>query len=51
VYVEQARAALGEAGYAAAWAAGQALTLDEAIAYARDAPDAACRLGAPRPPK
>ena len=33
-YLDQARAALGEAGYAAAWAAGQALTLEQAVAYA-----------------
>ena len=38
-FLEQARAALGEAGYAAAWAAGQAMTLEQAVAYAlEDAP-------------
>ena len=41
-YLERARAALGETAYAAAWAAGQAMTLEQAIAYAlEDAPDAA----------
>ena len=36
------RQALGAGGYAAAWAAGQAMTLDEAVAYAlEDVPDAA----------
>jgi hypothetical protein len=35
-----ARAALGEAAFAAAWAEGAAMTLDEAIAYAlSDAPE------------
>ena len=40
--------ALGEAGYAAAWAAGQAMTLEQAVAYAlEDAPDAAASSGLP----
>ena len=34
--VAHTRAALGEAGYAAAWAEGRALTLEQAIAYALD---------------
>ena len=33
-YVAAARAGLGEAGFAAAWAAGRALSLEEAIARA-----------------
>ena len=33
-FLEQARQTLGEAGYAAAWAAGQAMTLEQAVAYA-----------------
>ena len=38
-FLERARQALGEAGYAAAWAAGQAMTMEEAVAYAlEDAP-------------
>ena len=41
-FLERARAALGEAAFAAAWAAGRALSLDQAVAYAlEDAPDAA----------
>ena len=41
-FLERARAALGEAGYAAAWAQGQAMSLEQAVAYAlADAPDAA----------
>jgi hypothetical protein len=32
--VQAARVALGEAAFATAWAAGQALTLDEAVAEA-----------------
>jgi hypothetical protein len=32
--VAAVRASLGEAAFAAAWAAGQAMTLDEAIAAA-----------------
>jgi hypothetical protein len=41
-FLERARQALGEAGYAAAWAAGRAMTLEEAVAYAlEDAPAAA----------
>jgi hypothetical protein len=32
--VDGARAALGEAAFAAAWAAGHVLTLEEAVAYA-----------------
>jgi predicted ATPase/class 3 adenylate cyclase len=40
-FLERARQALGEAGYAAAWAQGQALTLEQAVACALDeAPDA-----------
>jgi hypothetical protein len=35
-----ARADLGEEAYAAAWAEGQAMSPDQAIAYALDAPDA-----------
>src|SRR4029079_4150792 len=34
-----ARAALGEEAFAAAWAAGQALTLEQAIVYALDKGD------------
>jgi non-specific serine/threonine protein kinase len=37
----QARAALGEEAFAAAWAAGRQLTLDAAVAYALEEPDAA----------
>jgi predicted ATPase len=33
-FLERARQALGEAGYAAAWAAGRAMPLEQAIAYA-----------------
>jgi tetratricopeptide (TPR) repeat protein len=33
-FLERARRALGEAGYAAAWAAGQAMPLERAVAYA-----------------
>ena len=41
-FLEQARQTLGEAGYAAAWAAGRTLSLEEAVAYAlEDAPAAA----------
>jgi hypothetical protein len=32
--VSEARAALGEAAFAAAWAEGRAMTLDQAVAYA-----------------
>jgi hypothetical protein len=40
-FLERARQALGEAAYGAAWAEGQAMTLDEAVAYAlEEAPDA-----------
>jgi tetratricopeptide (TPR) repeat protein len=38
---ESGRAALGDAAFAAAWAAGQAWSLEEAIAYALDSPPAA----------
>ena len=41
VYLEQARAALGETAYAAVWAAGQAMTLEQAVAYALEAAPAA----------
>jgi hypothetical protein len=34
--VEGARSALGEAAFAAAWAEGRALTLDDAIVFALD---------------
>ena len=45
-FLERARAALGEAGYAAAWAAGRAMTLEQAVAYAlEDAPDADLTAG------
>jgi hypothetical protein len=38
-FLERARQALGEAAYGAAWAAGQAMTLEQAVAYAlEDAP-------------
>ncbi len=37
-HVATLRAQLGEADWAAAWQAGQALTMDQAIAYAREAP-------------
>ncbi len=37
----RAREALGEAAYAAAWAAGQAMTLEQAIAYALEEPEQA----------
>jgi tetratricopeptide (TPR) repeat protein len=40
-YLERARAALGETAYAAAWAAGKAMTLEEAVAYALEAAPAA----------
>ena len=41
-FLERARQALGEAGYAAAWAAGRAMTLEQAVAYAlEDAPTVA----------
>jgi hypothetical protein len=41
-FLERARQTLGEAGYAAAWAAGKAMSLEEAVAYAlEDAPTAA----------
>src|SRR5262249_19988974 len=40
-WVQTARAALGEPAAAAAWAAGQAMSLDQAVAYAlEDAPGA-----------
>jgi hypothetical protein len=34
IYLERARAALEEMEYASAWAEGNALTLDQAFAYA-----------------
>jgi hypothetical protein len=34
IFLEQARQALGEDAYAAAWAEGQAITLEQAVAYA-----------------
>jgi non-specific serine/threonine protein kinase len=34
IYLERARAALGEIAYASAWAEGKAMTLDQALAYA-----------------
>ncbi len=34
--LERGRQALGAGGYVAAWAAGQAMRLDEAVAYARE---------------
>ena len=40
-YLERARAALGETAYAAAWAAGEAMTLEQAVAYALEAAPAA----------
>jgi len=41
-FLERARQALGEAGYASAWADGQAMTLEQAIAYAlEELPEAA----------
>ena len=41
-FLERARAALGDTAYAAAWAAGQAVTLEQAVADAlEDAPTAA----------
>jgi predicted ATPase/class 3 adenylate cyclase len=41
-FLERARVALGEAGYAAAWTAGRAMTLEQAVTYAlEDAPTAA----------
>ena len=41
-FLEQARLALGAADYAVAWATGQAMTLEQAVACAlADAPDAA----------
>jgi non-specific serine/threonine protein kinase len=50
--LEPARKALGEAGAAAAWQDGQALSFDQAVAYAREAPlgpqsaaPGACRSG------
>ena len=39
--VAAARSQLDEAAFATAWAAGQALTLEQAIAYALEGPDAA----------
>jgi non-specific serine/threonine protein kinase len=39
--VAGARTALGGSAFTAAWAEGQAMTLDEAVAYALEAPDAA----------
>jgi len=39
--VAAARSQLDEAAFATAWAAGQALTLEQAIAYALEEPDAA----------
>ena len=36
-FLERARLALGEAGYAAAWAQGQAMSSKEAVAYALEA--------------
>jgi non-specific serine/threonine protein kinase len=38
-FLEQARQTLGESAYAAAWAAGQTMTLEQAIAHALAAPD------------
>ena len=41
-FLERARVALGEAGYAAAWTAGRAMPLEQAVTYAlEDAPDSA----------
>ena len=41
-FLERARQALGGAGYAAAWTAGRAMTLEQAVTYAlEDAPTAA----------
>ena len=41
-FLERARAALGEAGYASAWAAGRAMPLEQAVTYAlEDAPGSA----------
>ena len=40
-FLERARAALGEAGYAAAWAEGRAIPLEQTVAYALEVtPDA-----------
>ena len=39
--VDEARTHLGPAEFAAAWAEGQAMTLDQAVAYALEAPGAA----------
>jgi hypothetical protein len=36
--IRQARTILGEAAFVAAWEAGQALTLDQAIVYALEPP-------------
>ena len=44
-----ARAALGEAAFTAAWTAGQALTLEQAVAEARGAVAAISATGAPGP--
>jgi hypothetical protein len=44
--VAAGRAALGEAGFAAAWAQGRAMALDEAAAYALDP----ARRPQPQPP-
>jgi non-specific serine/threonine protein kinase len=52
--LERLRAALGEAAFAAAWAAGAALSLDQAAEYALAAaptPDAVTRVPAGSPPE
>jgi hypothetical protein len=43
--VEAARRTLGDAAAAAAWTAGQALTLDQAVDEALDEPDSTDRFG------
>jgi hypothetical protein len=39
-YIEAVRRALGEGAFAAAWAEGRAMTLEELVAYALEAPGA-----------
>ena len=49
----ETRAALGEAAFAAAWAEGRAMTLEQAVAYALDEPrprGSAARDGCARVP-
>jgi hypothetical protein len=44
-HVVMVQAALGEAAFAAAWTAGRAMSLEEAIRYALQDPGADIRLG------